>query len=110
MRLFVLLDWSPALGVAADPAGVLGMDDSTGTAAYLSWIPQIVRTGGGWRSRLTAPPAMAAVTSWLADEGSCQLAEIPVPAGAPSLPDAVEAAVDMLLAEVIPFLPPREAR
>jgi hypothetical protein len=50
MRLFVLLDWRP------------------GTAAYVSWIPQIVRTGGGWRSRLTAAPAVAAVTSWLEQE------------------------------------------
>jgi hypothetical protein len=110
MRLFVLLDWHPALGTAADPAGVLGMDGSPGTAAYISWIPQIVRTTGGWRSRLTTSPTVAAVTKWLEDEGTCQLAEIPVPAGAVSLPDAVEAAVDMLLAEVIPYLPLREPR
>jgi len=109
MRLFVLLDWHAALGAAADPAGVLGTDDNPGTAAYISWIPQIVRTTGGWRSRLTTAPTVAAVTKWLEDEGTCQLAEIPVPAGAVSLPDAVEAAVDMLLAEVIPFLSPREA-
>jgi hypothetical protein len=112
MRLFVLLTWHPALGVTADPVGVLGLEDSTGGTCkhYVSWVPLSSQTGSGWRSRLAAPPTTASVTSWLADEGACQLAEIPAPAGAVSLPDAVEGALDTLLAEVIPRLPPREDR
>ena len=107
MRLFVLLDWHPALGTAADPAGVLGLENRSGGSSehYVSWIPQLSITNGGWRTRLTTSPTMATVTTWLAEEGTCQLAEIPVPPGAASMPDAVEATVDMLLAEVIPHLP-----
>lgn len=106
MRLFVLLAWHPALGLAADPVGVLGVEEDAGGRCkpYVSWIPQSVITNGGWRSRLATPPTMAAVTAWLADDGASQLAEIPAPSGAASMPHAVEMAVDTLLAEVLPRL------
>jgi hypothetical protein len=112
MKLFILLDWHPALGVAADPAGVLGLAEDAGGRCthYVSWIPRTAITACGWRARLTIAPTMAAVRRWLAEQGICQLAEIPVPTGTASLPDAVEAAVDMLLAEVIPRLPSWEPR
>jgi hypothetical protein len=112
IRLFVLLTWHPALGLAIDPVGVLGMEQTAGGSCthYVSWIPSSARTSSGWPARLTAAPSMATLSVWLEEHGSLQLTEIPVPPGVASLVDAVELAVDGLLADVVPFLPPAETR
>jgi hypothetical protein len=112
MRLFVLLSWHPALGLAIDPVGVLGVESAAGGRRrhYVSWIPSPAGTSSGWPARLTTSPTTAAITAWLDDHGTTQLAEIPVPPGTTSLADAVEIAVDGLLADVIPHLPPPEMR
>ncbi len=111
MRLFILLGWHPALGLPVNPVGVLGVEDTAGGRCkhHVSWIQTSIRTDRGWCSKLQASPAMATITSWLDQDGTNQLAEIPVPTHAASLADAVEITVDTLLAEVIPHLPPLES-
>jgi hypothetical protein len=111
VRLFVLLAWHPALGLPANPVGVLAVEETAGGRCMhrVSWIPSSIRTDCGWRSRLATSPTMATVTSWLDQAGAAQLAEIPVPAQAASLADAVEITIDSLLAEVTPRLPPPES-
>ncbi len=111
MRLFILLTWHPALGLPVNPAGVLGVEETAGGRCkhHVSWIRTSIRTDRGWSSKLLTPPATATITRWLDQTGTNQLAEIPVPAYAASLADAVEITVDTLLAEVIPHLPPPES-
>jgi hypothetical protein len=108
-HLYVLLGWHPALGMAASPAGVLGMETSSGgrCTAVVVWIPdQGIITTLAWRSRLAVTPSLATVTAWLDGDGTCQLAEVAVPGEAVTLRDAAELTLDMLVAEVLPLVSP----
>lgn len=108
-RVYVLLTWHPALGLAAVPAGALGIETGAGGSclAEVAWLPDRgVITTVAWRTRLASPPAMATVTAWLGEDGACQLAEIAVPEEAVTLRDAAELTLDMLAGEVLPLLPP----
>lgn len=111
MRLFVLLAWHPALGLPATPVGVLAVEETAGGRCthHVSWIASSIRADGGWRSRLATSLSMETVSRWLDQAGAAQLAEIPVPAFAASIVDTVEITIDMLLADVIPRLPPPES-
>lgn len=104
-RLFVLLEWHPALGMAALPVGVLGLEDEQ---TVVSWVPALSITTVTWARRLTTSPGPPAIEAWLDQDGTARLEEVPPPAGAVTLADAVEIILDSLLAEVLPRLP--EAR
>jgi hypothetical protein len=110
-HVYVLLTWHPALGLAASPAGVLGIETGAcgSCLAEVAWLPDPgFITTLAWRTRLASPPTMATVTVWLGEDGACQLAEIPVPDEAVTLRDAAELTLDMLAAEILPLLPPAD--
>lgn len=49
-HIWVLLGWSPELGAAVTPVGVLGVDDHVDT--FVEWIPREHTAGRIWRERL----------------------------------------------------------
>ena len=109
IRLFVLYAWHPALGMPAAPVGVLGVAGRPGEAplSYVSWIPLPGDVARPWQARLTRPLTDEVLSTWLAAEGTLQLAEVPVGPEVPGtdLARAVETVTDALLAEVVPYLP-----
>ncbi|MEY9211523.1 hypothetical protein NI17_009990 [Thermobifida halotolerans] len=98
-RLFVLLVWSPALGAALDPVGVLATEDGpAGWRTAVSWVPLDHGAAWPWRQRLAENTPLTAekVEEWLAQNGTVQLAELD-PQPAPSLPHLVEGVLEQIL-------------
>lgn len=102
-RLFVLLVWSPSLGVPADPVGVLGVeDDDSQRASFVSWVPSREGKAWPWRERLrTAGPIIPELLEyWLEQDSTTHLIEEePVPE-APSLSHLVEGYLDQVLVDL----------
>lgn len=106
-RLFVLLAWHAVLVAAVDPVGVLGVTEhaTPGAAeAVVVWMPLTYQAAGPWRDRLATPPTAAHVEAWLDEHGATQLAEVVPPDPGMPVAGAVEAVLDLLLAEVIPAI------
>jgi hypothetical protein len=108
-RFYVLLAWHPALGAAADPVGVLGVDerDDAGLASYVVWMPLTGDRTATWRGRLAEPPSAARIMRWLEEDGTAQLQEVGAPVRG-TLAEVAEVVVDVLLAEVVPALAVQE--
>ncbi|WP_331729350.1 hypothetical protein OG592_43740 (plasmid) [Streptomyces avidinii] len=108
-RLWILLVWHPALGFAIDPVAVLGLDESQQPLErVVRWVPLVYETADPWRERLGDSTTNEDVGHWIAQSGGvCSIEPVDVPEGALDLTHAADLALDELLAEVIPALPPR---
>lgn len=100
--LWVLLVGDPATGAATRPVGVLGATD---TDHHVSWLP-LEPAATPWRERLAAPsrlPMARRVAFWAEHANGLTLDLAPVEAdpASGSLRDAVEGAVDDLLAALL---------
>ncbi|MFI6689285.1 hypothetical protein [Streptomyces sp. NPDC050485] len=109
-RLWILLVWHPALGLPVDPVAILGLDEShQPTTRVVRWVPLVYDTADPWRERLGESTTSADVEHWIRQSGGvCSIEPVDVPEGALDLTHAADLALDELLAEVIPVLPPRE--
>jgi hypothetical protein len=97
--LWVLLVADQVTGAATRPVGVLGV---AGDDHHVSWLPLEPRADV-WQDRLVAPsevPIAERVAFWAqqANGRSIDLAPLDPPPGGAGLHDAVEAAIDELLA------------
>jgi hypothetical protein len=104
-RLFVLLVWSPSLGVPADPVGVLGTEeqgDSPQLDSHVSWVPSHDGNTWPWQERLrTAGPLTPELLDyWLEQDGTVHLIEEEQVPEAPSLSRLVEGHLDQVLVEL----------
>jgi hypothetical protein len=101
-RVFVLLAWDAAAGIALTPVGVLAVEPSgSGLATAVSWLPLTGGVAWAWRRRLTGttslPPEL--LHQWLEEDGTTALTEVD-PAPAPSLSHLVEGAVEQIIVEL----------
>lgn len=111
LRLFLMLVWHPAFGAAVDPVGVLGVDerpvvDGRPVAVlktYTAWTPMTYDRAAPWRRRLATPPTPSQIELWLEEDNALALEEIEAPNGG-RLPDVADAALDTVLATVVPLL------
>ncbi|MGP4027191.1 hypothetical protein [Actinomadura sp. 3N407] len=105
MRLFLMLVWHPAFGAAVDPVGVLGVDERPVAVpkTYTAWTPMTYDRAAPWRRRLATPPTPSQIELWLEEDNALALEEIEAPNGG-RLPDAADAALDTVLATVVPLL------
>jgi hypothetical protein len=53
-QIWVLLGWSPQLGIASTPVGVLGLDVPE---VFVEWVPREHVAGRTWRERLAGAGA-----------------------------------------------------
>lgn len=102
-RIFVMLAWEPRLGAYLYPVGVLGLPADGDT--YVSWVPLTYERALPWLHRTRGTINEHLVDAWLESD---QLAEMPAPSRQVPLHDAVEAALDQVLAEVLPRLHERD--
>lgn len=99
VRLWVLLAADPASGAATRPVGVLGV---AGEAWHVSWLP-LEPAAVVWQERLAVPssvPMPERVAFWTeyANGVTVDLAPFDTDPASDGLCDAVERAVDVLLA------------
>ncbi|WP_331731725.1 hypothetical protein [Streptomyces sp. NBC_00073] len=108
-RLWILLVWHPALGLAVDPVAVLGLDESQQpTERVVRWVPLVYEAADPWRERLGETSTSKDIEHWIAQSGGvCSIAPAEEPEGALDLTHAADIVLDELLGEVIPALPPR---
>ncbi|MFV2198862.1 hypothetical protein [Nocardiopsis sp. LOL_012] len=102
-RLFVLLVWSPRLGMPADPVGVLGVEEGgPHPRSYVSWVPDRQGRAWPWRERLraTGPPTPELLEHWAAQDGTTHLVEEEQVPEAPSLSHLVEGHLDRVLVDL----------
>jgi hypothetical protein len=103
-RLFVLLVWSPELGMPADPVGVLGVEERDGQQwySYVSWVPAHDGRAWPWRERLrTADPLTPELLEyWLDQDGTTHLVEEDRVPEAASLSHLVEGCLDQVLVDL----------
>ena len=99
VRLWVLLAADPASGAATQPVGVLGV---AGEVWHVSWLP-LEPNAIAWQERLASPsrvPVPERVAFWAESVNgvTVDLAPIDADPASDGLCDAVERAVDELLA------------
>lgn len=102
-RLFVLLVWSPNLGMPADPVGVLGIEASGQQwDSYVSWMPPHDGRAWPWRERLRAagPLTPQLLEYWMGQDGTTHLIEEEQVPEAPSLSHLVEGHLDQVLVDL----------
>ncbi|GAA1095382.1 hypothetical protein [Nocardiopsis metallicus] len=104
-RLFVLLVWSPSLGVPADPVGVLGTErkgNSPQLDSHVSWVRSHEGSAWPWQERLrTAGPLTPELLEyWLDQDGTVHLIEEEQVSEAPSLSHLVEGHLDQVLVDL----------
>ena len=95
-RVFILQTWHPTIGATIFPVGVLGLAPDGGWHA--SWVPLTYHRARGWHARLRDGVNEERIAAWLGESGTEQLTELTPPTGALSLQDAVEIAMDRVLA------------
>ena len=94
-RIFLLLEWDPDLGAAADLVGVLGIEDGRDALAeWIPWHPDLAR----WYQRVREGVDTRRVATWLDEDATLAIAEVTKHAPDLDLRTAVAAALDAQLA------------
>ncbi|MFF2378415.1 hypothetical protein ACFVUW_28900 [Streptomyces xiamenensis] len=108
-RLWILMVWHPAVGMAVDPVAVLALDTAEGAdpAQHTVWVPLVYDEANPWRERLAEGVSPERIARWDSVADVCQIAPAAIPEGAVDLRHAAELLLDELLGEVIPALPSR---
>ncbi|HWD04284.1 MAG TPA: hypothetical protein VG674_17740 [Amycolatopsis sp.] len=96
-HVWVLLGWSPQVGAAVTPVGVLGADDHA--EIFVEWVPREHTAGRIWRERLAAadPRTLVERMSAWAETGVAPAVPVEPITVDTALEEAVRAQVDDIL-------------
>ena len=94
-RIFLLLEWDPDLGAAADLVGVLGIEDGRDALVeWIPWHPDLAR----WYRRVRDGVDAQRIAAWLHEDATLAITEVTEHAPDLDLRTAVAGALDAQLA------------